>query len=388
MKIDIVIVGGGAVGLSIAYFLKRKRPTLSVSVIERDPSYQVASTPRAAGGIRQLFSIAENIAMSQFGLEFFANFSRIMCVDGEAPPDISFHRNGYIFVVKPADMPALERNYQVQIAHGVRAELLDRRQLKERFPSMFVDDLGGAVFSPDDGWLDPYAVLQGLRAKAKALGVSVLSGDVMQISVAGHVATRVVLRDGRSIGCDAVVNAAGAWAQDICSLVGMKTPINPLKRYEHYWEAHDEVEQLPYFKDAARLAFRREGRGWTGGVPTLTQARGVDFDIDHDYFATVVWPAIAHRFPQFERVKCKNTIAGLYDQNDFDGNPIIGSWRGHLDNFYLAAGFSGHGLMHAPAVGRALSELMLAGTYETIDLSRLSFDRIGSDRPMAETGIV
>ena len=137
------------------------------------------------------------------------------------------------------------------------------------------------------------------------------------------------------------------------------------------------MELLPYLKDVDRLAFRPEGKGYSGGVPTLNEPRGYNFEVDHGYFDEVVWPALAHRFPQFEKTKCKATLPGLYDQNDFDGNPIIGPWddgRGDgCANFYLAAGFSGHGLMHAPACGRALSELLLDGRFETLDLARLGW---------------
>jgi glycine/D-amino acid oxidase-like deaminating enzyme len=171
-------------------------------------------------------------------------------------------------------------------------------------------------------------------------------------------------------------------------MAGWTVPIEPLRRYEHYFECEDPIEPLPYVKDLDRLAFRPEGKGFSGGVPTLAEPRGFNFEVDHTYFERVVWPALAARFPQFEKTREKNVMPGLYDQNDFDGNPIIGPWTGHLDNFYLAAGFSGHGLMHAPACGRALAELILDGGYQTIDLSRLGWQRISENRPYPERGII
>jgi len=182
--------------------------------------------------------------------------------------------------------------------------------------------------------------------------------------------------------------AAWAWAQQICDLVGMRSPITPMRRFEHYFEAAEPIEPLPYLKDINRLAFRPEGKGYSGGVPTLLEPRGFNFEADHDYFEAVVWPALAHRFPQFERTKCKTTMAGLYDQNDLDGNPIIGPWTGHCENFYMAAGFSGHGLMHAPGCGLALAELILRGRFETIDLTRLGWSRIEKGEPYPEQGII
>ena len=171
-------------------------------------------------------------------------------------------------------------------------------------------------------------------------------------------------------------------------MVGWQVPIEPMRRYEHYFETEETIEPLPYIKDVNRLAFRPEGKGYSGGVPTLDEPRGFNFEVDHGYFEQVVWPALAARFPQFERTKEKNTMPGLYDQNEFDASPIIGPWSGHLDNFYLMAGFSGHGLMHAPGCGRAIAELILDGAYRTIDLSRLGWSRVPEGRPYAETGII
>jgi len=126
-------------------------------------------------------------------------------------------------------------------------------------------------------------------------------------------------------------------------MVGMRVPIEPMRRYEHYFETEGAIEPLPYLKDTQRLAFRPEGRGYSGGVPDTREPRGFNFEIEHDYFERIVWPALAHRFPAFERTKEKNVMAGLYDQNELDGNVIIGPWTGGLQNFYMIAGFSGHG---------------------------------------------
>ena len=171
-------------------------------------------------------------------------------------------------------------------------------------------------------------------------------------------------------------------------MVDVKVPIEPLRRYEHYFECQDPIEPLPYLKDTRRLAFRPEGAGYSGGVPTLLEPRGYTFDVDRTYFENVVWPALAHRFPQFERTRCLSTMPGLYDQNDFDGNVIIGPGAGGLDNFYLLAGFSGHGLMHAPGCGRAMAELLVTGGYQTIDLSRFGWQRLLDGTPLREQGII
>ena len=387
MQSDVVIVGGGAIGAAAALFLRAHPRACSVTVIERDPTYQWASTPRASGGVRRLFALPENIELSNYSIPFFERFETDMAVGGE-PAAINFKKGGYLFIVPPGAVDNLRRNFETQKAHGVNVVLLDQKGLKDTFPSMIVDDLGAGVHSPDDGWLDPHSVLQGLRKKAQALGAQFISDEVVGLETSERAVRAVVLKSGRQVQAGAVINAAGAWAKDICAMVGWQVPIEPMRRYEHYFETEEKIEPLPYIKDVNRLAFRPEGKGYSGGVPTLDEPRGFNFEVDHGYFEQVVWPALAARFPQFERTKEKNTMPGLYDQNEFDASPIIGPWSGHLDNFYLMAGFSGHGLMHAPGCGRAIAELILDGAFRTIDLTRLGWSRVPDGRPYAETGII
>ncbi|MGA9868962.1 MAG: FAD-dependent oxidoreductase [Acetobacteraceae bacterium] len=387
MRADVVIVGGGAIGSAAAYFLRGHPRPCTVAVIERDPGYGQASTPRASGGVRRLFSLPENIALSNYGIPFFERFDTAMAVAGE-PASIGFKKNGYLFIVPPSAVGVLERNFATQTAHGVRVDWLDREGLKERFPSMIVGDLGAGVHSPDDGWLDPHGVLHGFRRKAQALGAAFISDEVVGMEVAGRAVRGVRLKSGALVQADAVINAAGAWAKEICAMVGWTVPIEPMRRFEHYFETQESIEPLPYIKDVNRLAFRPEGKGYTGGVPSLDEPRGFNFDVDHGYFERVVWPALAARFPQFERTKVRTTMAGLYDQNEFDATPIIGPRVGGIDNFHLMAGFSGHGLMHAPGCGRAISELLLDGRYQTIDLARFGWKRVVEGRRCAERGII
>jgi len=387
MRVDVAIIGGGAIGAAAAYFLRSHPRAGRVAVIERDTSYQLASTPRASGGVRRLFSLPENIALSNYSIPFFERFDAEMAVDGERPA-INFRKGGYLFIVPPAAARVLERNFEIQKTNGVHVEWLERKDLKARFPSMTVDDLGAGVLSPDDGWLDPYGVLQGLREKSKALGAEFVNDEVVGLDVERRRIRAIRLKSGQTLQAEAVINAAGAWAKEICAMAGWMVPIEPMRRYEHYFEAAEAIEPLPYIKDVHRLAFRPEGKGYSGGVPKLDEPRGYNFDVDNDYFQQVVWPALAARFPQFERSKEKNTMSGLYDQNEFDATPIVGSWTGKLDNFYLMAGFSGHGLMHAPGCGRAIAELILDGSYRTIDLARFGWARIAEGRRCAEDGIV
>ncbi|HYT98546.1 MAG TPA: FAD-dependent oxidoreductase [Casimicrobiaceae bacterium] len=386
-RYDVVIIGGGIMGCSTAYFVKARAHGADICVIEPDPTYELASTLRASGGARVLFSCPENIEMSKWSIEFIRRFEATMAV-GERHAPVGWVEGGYLFIVPPAGMSMLEANYEKQRRHGCVVELLSPTQLKERFPSMRIDDLGGGVHSPRDGWCDPNGLLQGFRRKAQSLGVVFVQDRVTEIDIADTTVRTVRLNDGDSLGGSIFVNAAGAWAAEICKMAHMPLPVSPLRRFEHYFTCGNPLERLPYVKDLDRLAFRSEGKGYSGGLVDGNEQRGFNFDVDHGYFERAVWPALAHRFPPLESARCHRTWSGLYEQCELDGNPIIGNWRGHLENFFVIAGFSGHGMMHAPAAGRGLAELIVDGTFQTLDLSRLDYSRIERAEPYAERGIL
>lgn len=389
MRTDVAVIGGGAIGAAVAYYLRLLDPSTEVVVVERDPTYALASTPRASGGIRRLFSVPENIELSNYSIEFFDAFAETMAVDG-VPAEIGLRKNGYLFIVPPSGVEMLKRNFDTESSMGCNVVWLEPDAIKAQFPSMYVGDLGAGVHSPDDGWLDPHSVLQGLRNRALSLGAVFLADDVVGLGRGTSSVTAAHLASGERLAATHFVNAAGAWAKQVCAMVGVSVPIEPLRRFELYFQSQDPIEPLPYLKDTHRLAFRPEGSGYSGGVPTLDEPRGFNFDIDIDntYFDNVVWPALAHRFPQFERTRCTSTMPGLYDQNDFDGNVIIGPGAGGLGNFRMLAGFSGHGLMHAPGCGRAMAELLLTGAYQSIDLTRFGWQRLLDGEPLRESGII
>lgn len=373
---DVLIAGGGIMGSSAAAFLKQLAPAASVAVVEPDDVYEFASTPRASGGARRLFSCPENIAMSNFSIEYIAGLA-----------EVGWKAGGYLFIVPPEGMDVLLGNYEIQRRHGVNVVLLEPPALQERFPSMRTDDLAAGVLSPDDGWCDPSALLQAFRRQARALGVPYLRDRVTGIELSPG-AAKVRLASGALLAADFVVNAAGAWAKELCAMIGMPLPVEPLRRFEHYFETPNRIEPLPYVKDLARLAFRPEGKGYSGGLVNSQEPRGFNFEVDHDYFERVVWPALAHRFPAFEACRCRRTWSGLYEQNELDGNPVIGAWAGRAENFLVVSGFSGHGMMHAPAAGRAIAELVVHRRFETIDLSRFGYARVAANEPYPERGIV
>lgn len=386
-KYDIAIIGGGIIGSSIAYHLLKESPNISVCVIEPDSTYEYASALRSSGGCRVQFTCPENIEMSLYSLERIKNFETEMTSNGRPAP-VDWVNGGYLFIVEPEYVTALERNANIQKSHGCNVKLLDPSGLQSHFPSMNVSDLGLGVLTPDDGWCDPNGLLWGYRRKAVELGAVYIKDRFVDAEVNGKTAKVVVLESGKRISADAFVNAAGAWSAGVAERFGMSLPVSPMRRFEHYFTAATPMERLPYVKDLSRLAFRSEGDGFSGGLVNGAEPRGFNFDVDHDYWENVVWPAVAHRFPALEAAKCHRTWSGLYEVNDLDGNPVIGAWTGRLDNLYTAAGFSGHGMMHAPATGRAIAELMLTGRFQTIDLTRLGYERVERNQPYAEDGIL
>jgi glycine/D-amino acid oxidase-like deaminating enzyme len=387
IQYDVVIIGGGAIGCATAVFL-RKAGVERVCVLEPDPTYAKAATPMATGGCRRLFALPENIRMSQFSIEYYKNFAQHVAVDGYAP-DVQWKERGYLFIGGPQHADVLEANARVQEAEGVQIELLDRAAIAARYPWMRNDDLALGVLSPQDGWLDPNSVLQGFRHKAQATGVTFLRDRAVDLYVRNRRIVEIELASGARVRGDHVVNAAGCWSASIAKLVGVDLPVNPMRRFEHYVElAHELPADMPLIKDPDRLIIRPEGKGYAVGLVKSDEPRGFNFEVEPSWFQDVVWPACAARVKEFEELKLVREWAGLYDECELDGNMILGHCEGGPENFLVACGFSGHGLMHAPAVGQALAERIVEGRYSTIELDRMGYRRIIDGAPYRETGIL
>ena len=390
MKSDIAIIGGGIIGSAAAYFLAAAGDAGKVTVIEPDPSYAKASTPAGAGGVRRLMSRPENIRMSQFSLDFYSTFGERMAT-AEQPAEIQFRRQGYLFLTGAEGEADLLRNFETQRREGVPAELLDREALRARFPSVGIDEVALACHSPEDGWIDPHAALLGFRRKAEELGVEYVRDRVIALGSSRTAVTHAELESGASLEAEVFINTAGAWVGEIARMTGVSLPVVPLCRVQHYWRCAEEVEPLPLIKDDSGAFLRPEGAGFVGGCPSWEIEPGFVWDNDRGYFANyfedVVWLLIAKMVPKFETLKLERSWPGHYAQNLFDGNMIIGRYAKAQQNIFTACGFSGHGIMHAPAVGRALSELVLHGEFRTIDLTRMGFQRVEDDEPYPELGI-
>ena len=387
MRADVVIVGGGIVGSSIAYHLARTGRAGDVVVIERDPTYEHAATPRSNGGIRRLFSLPENIEMAGHGLAFYRDFAAEMAVDGERA-EIGFRNQGYLFVSDTGGAAQMERNYALQERMGVEVELFSPGALSSRFPSISAEGVDLAVLSDRDAWIDPHAALMGFRRKARALGARYVTAEVAGLDADSTAVRAARLGDGRTVNAETFVNASGAWGAETARMVGLDLPVEPMSRESHFFTCAEPLEPLPLIKTESDLAFRPEGDGYVGGVPDWSERPGWNFDVSHSYFEDVVWPALARRVPAMERVRLQRSWRGHYARSVLDCSPILGPWEGGLENFVLANGFSGHGIMHAPATGRGIAELIVDGGYRTIDLSCFSYRRIREGRPYREQGII
>lgn len=388
---DVLIVGGAVVGSAAAYFLAGPMgmDPKRIAVVERDPTYGEAATPRSLGGIRQQFSTKENIEMSRFGMQFVKSIGAHLSVDGEAP-DVNLREQGYLFLATQEGVPVLEANHRTQRALGADVELLDAAALKARFPWLNTEGLAAGSFGRSgEGWIDPYALLQAFRRKARALGVAYLHDEVTGLERSGGRIRAATLKSGRRIACGTLVNAAGTRAHLLAAMAGLDIPIRPRKRFVYVFDCREPPPKAPLLIDATGVYFRPEGAGFVCGVspPEDADPDCLDFELDYRPWEDVVWPTLAHRVPAFEAIKLVRAWAGQYDYNTLDQNLIIGP---HEDcaNFLLANGFSGHGLQQSPAAGRALAELVATGGFRTIDLSSFSHARVRQNRPIRELNVV
>jgi glycine/D-amino acid oxidase-like deaminating enzyme len=345
----------------------------------------LAATPRAVGGIRLQHALAENIAMSLYGDEVYSRFATHV-IGGEWEFDPQFRRMGYLYQVEgAAAVRALEANVRLQKAMGVDVSILDRDDVRERFEAFNFDDVDAAAFSPGDGQIDPYAALMGFRRAAEGLGITYLKDRVVGLDVAGGLVRQARLESGVVLAVDTLVNMANCWAPSICDMVGMAVPIEPMRRQQFFFDCQGPMAPFPAMRHANGFAVRIHQKGFLAGVTRFDEAAGFNWNLDHELFEATLWPELARRCAAFEAIKFRGGWVGHYDMNRLDGNPIIDRFD-KVQNFILAAGFSGHGLQHAPAVGRAVKEMILDGGFSAIDLSRLSYRRVIENAPLADDG--
>lgn len=388
---DVVCVGGAVIGSSVAYFLS-ENPDFdgSILVVEPDWSYERASSSLSGNSIREQFSNPVNIRISQFGMDFIADFHEHVAVDGEAP-ELGFRGTGYMFLASEQGMPTLRANHEVQVREGAGVRLLDPEQIASEFPYLNTDGLAGASLgSKREGSMDGWALMQGFRQRARHNGATYIKDRVIGLDQTdGHVHT-VRLESGRSVGCGTVVNTAGPRAKLIAEMVGLALPVEPRVRTTFVFDCRTPIEQnVPLTILPEGWHFRREHQHFVTSItpPNDTAVDYDDFAAREDEFEELIWPVLAERVPQFDRVSIVASWAGHYAYNVLDHNTVIGP-SDEVDNFIFANGFSGHGLQQSPAVGRGVSELVTYGEFRTLDMTELGYGRIARNEPFLETAII
>ncbi|HTC07833.1 MAG TPA: FAD-binding oxidoreductase [Acetobacteraceae bacterium] len=387
----IAIIGGGAVGSSIAYHLA-SHPQFDgqITVVERDPTYRIASSSLSASSIRQQFSTPLNIAMSHYGFEFLRTGGERLEVDADRPA-LGLHHSGYLFMAAESGLEVLRANHAVQKQEGADVALLSPEEMVARFPWMTADGVVEASLGlSQEGWFDGPALLAAFRRKARSLGVSYVAQEAVAFALACGRVSAVRLADGAELPCDIVVNAAGPWSARVASWVGIDLPVRPKKRMVFVIACKTPLPGCPMVIDPSGICMRPEGAYYL-----CCRSPGEDepdpdeppLEIEEEMFTELMWPVLAARIPALEELKLTSSWAGYYEMNLFDHNGVVGPHPA-MPNLIFATGFSGHGIQHSPATGRGVAELIAAGGYTSLDLSPLGCERLVEGRKLIERAIL
>jgi len=376
----IVIIGGGVIGSAIAAFLGERGAADGVTIIERDPSYRRASSALSTSSIRQQFSTLLNIELSRAGIAFLRTVR----------DEVGLVEPGYLYLASETGRDTLARQHAVQRRCGAPVALLSADELQRRFP--WLDTAGLALGSLGlwgEGWFEGYGLLQLLRRRAIEAGARYVLDEAVGFERGSSRIAAVRLAGGDKLPCDIAVNAAGPWAARVAGWAGIDLPVRPRRRSVYVFDCRERPAGFPLTIDPSGLWFRPEGAYTICGMPSPSEADPDEppLELEHERWEPELWPALARRVPGFAAIKLIGGWAGYYDYNTFDQNAVVGPTPG-IDNLILANGFSGHGLQHAPAVGRAIAEWLTAGRYVSLDLSPLGYERIAKGQPLREDNII
>lgn len=381
---DVVIIGGGIVGSSIAYQLT-EAGCRNVVVLERERHQGKGSTEKSMGGVRAQFSTDVSIRMSLFSIPFFRDFEQIT-----GHPS-GYRSQGYLFIAtRPAQMSYLRTNYEKQIAAGLKTvQLISSDKIVEMVPQVRSEDVIGGAFCSTDGFVDPHSVMTGFALRAVDQGAEIVC-DAFVTGIDRDVKGVAAVRSTKgTVTTRTVVCAAGAWSSHVGELAGVDLPIRPLRRMLVPTEPFDKISHAaPMTVDMATgFHFRPEGLGLLMAWNDPEEKPGFKTDFDRAFVEKILARGV-HRFPVLEeaQVNPARGWAGLYEMTP-DHHPILG--RVHaVEGFCVAAGFSGHGVMHSPASGKIMADLILKGTTELIDARTLDSARFGEDRLIQETSVL
>ncbi len=381
-------------GSSAAWFLVNN-PDFngSVLVVERDPSYEFASSSHSNSCMRQQFSSETNIRVSQFAAEFVRNFREFMGNDPRVP-ELPFHCFGYLYLADTEQFATSLRELQnLQASLGVGTQMLTPEEITEQYPFYNVDDIiAGSLNLIDEGYFDSNTMVDWWRRSAREQGAEYIANEVvgMRLNKTGDKINAITLKTGEHISCGTVVNTSGPRAALTARMAGTDLPVEPRKRFTYIFSAEQPLDRdLPLTIDPSGVHVRTEGDYYMAGCPPDSDpAVDVDdFRDDHSLWDEKVWPVLAMRIPQFESIKLMNSWVGHYSFNTFDHNAILGP-HDEVANFLFACGFSGHGSQQSPAMGRGISELITYGEFRELDLRDFSYSRIANNKPLIEKAVI
>lgn len=376
---DIVVIGGGVMGLSTAYHL-------AVAGVERivlleKGALGEGSTSKAAGGVRALFSDEINVRLGQHSLETFERFG------AEFDQEIDLHQVGYLLLAEDeSTMSTFERNADLMTFLGLDAHTVDVDEAQRLSPLISPVGLVGGLFSPRDGHCTPESVVLGYARAARRAGVGILTGTAATGIDVEDGAVTAVRTDRGTITTSTVVCAAGAWSKQIAAWAGEVLPIEPLRRQIVVTEPLARAApETPFTIDfASSFYFHAEGRGLLLGAPESTDSWGFDETRDPTWLEDLA-ECMERRVPSLADVGIQSGWAGLYEMTP-DHNAVIGR-SDTVDGFLYAAGFSGHGFLMGPAVGEVMRDVYL-GKHPFVDISPLHASRFASDRGRPELNII
>jgi len=373
---DIVIVGAGIIGVSIAYYLG-KMGAKNVVLLEKD-LIGMGSTGLCAGGIRRQWSTEVNMQFAMKSFEVFQNFEN----EFGASPD--FHQIGYLFLARDQEESgSFKKNIELQNRFGVPSRLLTHEQVKEAWPFLNLEDIYGAAFCDTDGYAGPTEVTNAIAKGARRYGIGIFEKtEVISIGVSKDRIVSVTTRDG-SIETHTVVNAAGPYAANVGKLAGLEIPVNPIRRQLFVTDPFDKIPpSVPLTIDHKQnFYFRREGECVLLSGP---QDEKPSFNLTTDFDSMVQTAEKAmHRVPVFEKARINRGWAGLYEISP-DNHAILGKIP-EVEGFILAVGFSGHGFQHGPAAGMTIAELIWNGKSESIDINPLALTRFKEGKAIKES---
>lgn len=380
---DVVIAGGGIVGASIAYQLTAAG-CRDVVILERETSQGKGSTGKSMGGVRAQFSTPVNIQMSLFSIPFFRDFEKTL-----GHPS-GYRAQGYLFVATAQrHLDYLRANYARQVAAGLKtASLVARDEIVRMVPELRSDDILGGSFCSTDGFVDPYSVMTGFTLKAVDQGAELTrDAQVTGIKRDAQGITGVETTQGE-IATRTVVNCAGAWSAAVARMAGIDLPVEPLRRMLVPTEPFDKVSHgAPMVVDMTTgFHFRPEGLGFLLAWNDPEEKPGFNTTFDRGFIEKILTRAVA-RVPVFEELEVNpsKAWAGLYEMTP-DHHPVLG--ESPVKGFFFANGFSGHGVMHSPATGKILADLILKGSTDLIDAKLLNYARFAEGRLIEETAVL